>query len=215
MNHIRHVETSRELWRKEEMKSFYILPLLAFLLNCHVHGSHSGLAYASNPVPPAVYSDSHRAVCRMRPNTGLASGMPRVYGHILFTQSGPKDKLSVTFRLYGLPVSSQQPRALHIHEYGDLSKGCGSTGGHYNPLGVNHPQHPGDFGNFVPVNGKIRHSQDSNATLFGTLSILGRSVVIHEGQDDLGKGGNVASLLNGNAGGRLACCVIGVGNPQI
>ncbi|XP_056327844.1 extracellular superoxide dismutase [Cu-Zn] [Danio aesculapii] len=191
------------------MIHFNILPLLAFLLSCHVLfcGSGSGLAYASN-------SDSLQAVCRMQPNTRLAPGMPRVYGHILFRQSGPKEKLSVTFRLYGLPVDSQQPRAMHIHEYGDLSRGCDSTGGHYNPLNVNHPQHPGDFGNFVPVNKKIRQSLDSPATLFGKLSILGRSVVIHEGKDDLGRGGNVGSLLNGNAGGRLACCVIGLGNPQ-
>uniref|UniRef100_A0A8C0YIG9 Superoxide dismutase [Cu-Zn] n=1 Tax=Cyprinus carpio carpio TaxID=630221 RepID=A0A8C0YIG9_CYPCA len=173
------------------MKSFCILPLLAFLLSCYVHfcGSRSGLAYASNPVFPPVNTNSLRA-------------------------SGPKEKLRVTFRLHGLPVYSQKPRAMHIHEYGDLSKGCGSTGGHYNPLSVNHPQHPGDFGNFVPVNGKIRQSLDSSATLFGRFSILGRSVVIHEGEDDLGRGGNVESLLNGNAGGRLACCVIGLANPQ-
>ncbi|KAK2909026.1 hypothetical protein Q8A67_004863 [Cirrhinus molitorella] len=192
------------------MKSFYILPLLTFLLNVHFCGSHLGLAYVSNPVSPQAVN----AVCRMRPNTRLSPGMPRVYGHVFFKQSGPNEKLSVTFKLYGLPVNSQQPRAMHIHEYGDLSKGCGSTGGHYNPLGVNHPQHPGDFGNFVPVNGKICQSLDFSATLFGRLSILGRSVVIHEGEDDLGRGGNVESLLNGNAGGRLACCVIGLANPQ-
>ncbi|XP_048052687.1 extracellular superoxide dismutase [Cu-Zn] [Megalobrama amblycephala] len=191
----------------------YILQLLAFLLSCHVHfsESRSTLAHVSNPVER---SDSLLAVCRMHPNTRLAPGLPRVYGHILFKQSGPKEKLRVTFKLHGLPVDSQQPRAMHIHEYGDLTKGCGSTGGHYNPLSVNHPQHPGDFGNFVPVNGKIRKSQDSSATLFGRDSILGRSVVIHEGEDDLGRGGNVESLLNGNAGGRLACCVIGLGNTQ-
>ena len=26
----------------------------------------------------------------------------------------------------------------HIHEYGDFSEGCDSTGGHYNPFGVLH-----------------------------------------------------------------------------
>ncbi|XP_051558989.1 extracellular superoxide dismutase [Cu-Zn] [Myxocyprinus asiaticus] len=199
------------------MKALQISLLLAVLFSCHVHfsGSLSGLAYASNPVPP-VYSDSRslQTVCRMHPNTRLAPGLPRVYGQVFFKQSGPKEKLRVTFRLYGLPDHSKQPRAVHIHEYGDLSKGCESTGGHYDPLGMNHPQHPGDFGNFVPNNGKIRQSMDANATLFGRLSVLGRSVVIHEGEDDLGRGGNVESLRNGNAGQRLACCVIGLGNPR-
>ena len=26
----------------------------------------------------------------------------------------------------------------HVHEYGDLSDGCTSAGGHYNPRGVKH-----------------------------------------------------------------------------
>ncbi|TRZ00871.1 hypothetical protein DNTS_034090 [Danionella cerebrum] len=176
------------------MKSELFLPLLVLLLRCCVHlcGSHSVLANASN-------SDSLLAVCRIRPNPRLAAGLPRVYGHILFRQPGPKEKLNVTLRLYGFPVDSQQPRAIHIHEYGDFSKGCLSTGGHYNPFIVNHPQHPGDFGNFKSANGKIRQSLHSSATLFGELSILGRSVVIHEGEDDLGRGDNTESLLTGNA----------------
>lgn len=194
------------------MKTLCFSPLVALCLVCHLYfcGSLTGLAYASE------YSNSGslKAICRMHPNTRIASGMPRVYGQIFFEQSGPKEKLKVTFRLYGLPVDSNQPRAMHIHEYGDLSKGCDSTGGHYNPLRIHHPEHPGDFGNFVPKNGKIRQSQHFNATLFGKLSIIGRSVVIHDGEDDLGRGGNAESLLNGNAGRRLACCVIGLGNPR-
>lgn len=184
--------------------------LVALLLGCHLYfcGSFSGLAYAetSNTGPL-------KAMCRINPNTRLASGLPRVYGRILFEQSDPKEKLTVTFRLSGFP-DDKQPRAMHIHEYGDIRKGCDSTGGHYNPLEIDHPQHPGDFGNFVSNNGKIRHSQLCNATLFGKLSIIGRSVVIHEGKDDLGRGGNVGSLLHGNAGRRLACCVIGLSNPK-
>uniref|UniRef100_A0A8C1MZZ3 Superoxide dismutase copper/zinc binding domain-containing protein n=1 Tax=Cyprinus carpio TaxID=7962 RepID=A0A8C1MZZ3_CYPCA len=68
-------------------------------------------------------------------------------------------------------ILALKPGAMYIHEYGDLSKGCGSTGGHCNLLSVNHPQHPGDFGNFIPVNENIHQSLDSSATLFGRLII--------------------------------------------
>uniref|UniRef100_A0A8C2K8N6 Superoxide dismutase copper/zinc binding domain-containing protein n=1 Tax=Cyprinus carpio TaxID=7962 RepID=A0A8C2K8N6_CYPCA len=87
----------------------------------------------------------------------------------------------VTLRLNGLPV---QPGAMYIHEYGDLSKGCGSTGGHCNLLSVNHPQHPGDFGNFIPVNENIHQSLDSSATLFGRLLKKMDDQVVQAGVDE-------------------------------
>jgi Cu/Zn superoxide dismutase len=41
----------------------------------------------------------------------------------------------------------------HIHEFGDMSKGCESMGGHYNPDGVDHGDleqgHVGDLGNIT------------------------------------------------------------------
>ncbi|XP_067440847.1 extracellular superoxide dismutase [Cu-Zn]-like [Thunnus thynnus] len=162
------------------------------------------------------HNGSLYAACKMRPSTSLAEGLPKVYGQVLFKQDYPQGKLKVLLRFNGFPRGSDpQPRAVHIHQYGDLSRGCDSTGGHYNPYDVNHPNHPGDFGNFEPQQGKILRVIESEATLFGSMSAIGRAVVIHEKKDDLGRGGDAGSLQHGNAGRRLGCCIIGISSPNL
>ncbi|XP_063165979.1 extracellular superoxide dismutase [Cu-Zn] [Candoia aspera] len=157
------------------------------------------------------------ASCSVKPDDKLESDKPHVTGQVLFRQNYPHGQLEVIFSLAGFPIGTNlSRRAIHIHQYGDLSNGCVSLGGHYNPWKVNHPHHPGDFGNFYAKEGKIRKLKSNlKATLFGPQTILGRSVVIHEQEDDLGKGDNQASLENGNAGKRLACCVIGTCNKNL
>ena len=39
-------------------------------------------------------------------------------------------------------------------------------------------------------------------------SVIGRSIVIHNGIDDLGLGGTDESLKTGSAGSRMACAII-------
>lgn len=115
--------------------------------------------------------------------------------------------------------------AIHIHKSGDLSAHCDSLCSHYNPFNMNHGgrkgenRHLGDFGNIkVNRDGKVRTDlqieylplvQDQ----YG-ISIIGRSVIIHQGTDDLGKGKGSKrseSLKTGNAGQRVLCGVIGYG----
>ena len=107
--------------------------------------------------------------------------------------------------------------AIHIHETGDMRKGCMSLKAHYNPHNKNHggpndkDRHVGDFGNITAdKNGEVNVTFMSDLVkLKGKTSVIGRSFVIHEGIDDLGRGGNEESLKTGNAGGRMGCGVIG------
>ncbi|KAK0138872.1 Extracellular superoxide dismutase [Cu-Zn] [Merluccius polli] len=166
------------------------------------------------------YNDVMYAACRVKPSSGLAVGLPRVHGHVLFKQELPQGPLNVYFYMNGFRAEgagdAAHLRAIHIHQFGDIGEGCGATGGHYNPYGAPHPAHPGDFGNFAVRDGKIVAEKESaNATLSGPLSVIGRAVVLHQEADDLGQGSDAASTLHGNAGTRLACCVIGLSSDTL
>ncbi|QQP39452.1 Superoxide dismutase 1 soluble, partial [Caligus rogercresseyi] len=72
-------------------------------------------------------------------------------------------------------------------------------------------RHVGDLGNVQVYWGSNLqvHLWDDLISLYeSTNSILGRTIVIHEGRDDLGVGGDFSSLTTGNAGPRVACGII-------
>lgn len=109
----------------------------------------------------------------------------------------------------------------------DTTNGCMSTGPHFNPAKKKHgapdaeERHAGDMGNVeATADGCEFTITDSQIPLSGPNSIVGRACVIHELEDDLGLGDSSeigtqgkTSETTGNAGGRLACGVIGL-TPQ-
>lgn len=106
----------------------------------------------------------------------------------------------------------------HVHEFGDSTNGCTSAGPHFNPGGKTHgaptddERHAGDLGNIEADASGVAtvNISDPNISLQGPTNIVGRSVVVHADPDDMGKGGHELSKTTGNAGGRLACGVVGV-----
>lgn len=133
-------------------------------------------------------------------------------GYILFTEKAKYTEIHV--KLEGLPPGK---RGFHIHEKGNLMDGCQSLCAHYNPKNKNHgdlnekDSHVGDLGNIiVDKKGKVDCViQAKQVRLTGKYSVIGRSIVIHQKEDDLGNGNDEESLITGNAGKRIACGIIG------
>ncbi|KAG7443724.1 copper/zinc binding superoxide dismutase, partial [Guyanagaster necrorhizus] len=147
----------------------------------------------------------------------VLSGPSPVNGTVIFQQSSYDGPVHVTGRIVGLDPSAL--RGFHVHTSGNLTDGCTSAGEHYNPFNTTHggptdpitKRHVGDLGNIQSdASGvAVLDITDEIISLNGPLSIIGRSMVVHTGTDDLGKGGTNLSLTTGNSGARAACGVIG------
>jgi Cu-Zn family superoxide dismutase len=151
--------------------------------------------------PPSIKT----AVCIIH---GL--GDHKVSGVLHFTQRG--NTVHVTGRLTGLKPGKH---GFHVHEFGDCTSKDGSSAGtHFDLEGNPHggpgskKRHIGDLGN-IEANGQgvaEINKTDKVIRLSGRKSILGRSIIVHEKEDDLK---DIKS-----AGGRIGCGVIGVGKPE-
>ena len=148
-----------------------------------------------------------KAICILHKNNN------KISGHVIFTQN---KKVKVEYFIKGLKDGEH---GFHIHEYGDLSDTCKSACSHFNPFNTNHggrnskERHVGDLGNITSKNGIAKgYFYDNMISLDPKhiCCIIGRSVIVHQDRDDLGKGNDNESLKTGNAGKRLACGVIGI-----
>lgn len=150
--------------------------------------------------------DPTKAIAVLHPTTGST-----VAGTVTFTVSG--DAVKVVADLTGLTPGKH---GFHIHEFGDCSSpDAKSAGGHFNPGGHQHgapdatDRHAGDLGNIdADASGKAHlEISDKVMKLSGNDSIVGHAVIVHEKADDL------KTQPTGDAGGRVACGVIGVAKP--
>ncbi|WOO80596.1 Superoxide dismutase [Cu-Zn] [Vanrija pseudolonga] len=148
----------------------------------------------------------------------VLAGPGGVAGVIHFSQDKGSCEVSVTGTISGLSPNAEH--GFHVHQFGDISGGCNSTGGHFNPFNKTHGapdakvRHVGDLGNIkTDANGTATVDiKDSKIQLLGARTIFGRGVVVHAGRDDLGLGNETDSKTTGHAGARAACGVIAVAN---
>lgn len=154
--------------------------------------------------------------CKVAPEGNLHKG---VKGFFTFEQiSSGHSGSSGTLTRISYEVSGLKPHAkhgVHVHETANFHDGCASTGDHFNPFGFNHGdnhfkfKHLGDLGNILANSWGIAKGSNlvSDIPLSGRNTILGRAIVVHENEDDLGLGGDDASraAAGGNAGGRKFC----------
>lgn len=159
--------------------------------------------------------ESRKARCFMIPDPNVKSDLS---GEVNFSQDNESSPLIIEAKIFG---SANGNHGFHIHEKNTIEGGCDSAGAHFNPKNMGHGglqgdiRHQGDMGNLLIENGKTSKNQfqTSNMTLFGDDSIIGRTCVIHQNQDDLGKGDNAASKINGNSGTKLACGIVQMHDP--
>ena len=125
--------------------------------------------------------------------------------------------VEVTFNLKGVPPGKH---GIHIHEKGmfceeqlQTTNPCNCTHGHYNPEEKDHGFHVGDLCfNIEPdTSGNVKFSYIDGRLGQYLYDLPGRTVVLHEDEDDLGLLGenrDPESLKSGNAGNRIACAEI-------
>jgi len=138
----------------------------------------------------------------------------KIQGIVIFKQKD--DYVRILIDVKGL--SKNHKHGFHIHESGDLREGCKSCCAHYNP---DNTEHAGLHGGHVGDLGNIKTDADGNCLMsiktnkFVVDEILGRSIIIHEDEDDLGLGNESDSKTTGHSGARIACSVIGISKDGI
>jgi Cu-Zn family superoxide dismutase len=148
-----------------------------------------------------------KAVAVVTPTEGNSTN-----GVVTFEMAG--DVCKITYDIKGLKPGKH---GFHIHQFGDINCSDGKcAGGHFNPFGKKHggptsaERHVGDLGNIEANADGVAKGEmtDPEIKLAGAASIIGRSVMVHGGEDDL------KSDPAGNAGARVGDGVVGIAKEE-
>ena len=133
---------------------------------------------------------------------------PEVEGEVLISNCANGVKINATFTK--LPKGKH---GFHIHKAGDLrGEGCKGLCEHYDVGKHTHgsyrskERHTGDLGNVQMIQKRCKKTYTIKSSV---KDLLGRSLIIHGDEDDLGKGGFEDSKVTGHSGARIACAIIG------
>ncbi len=142
---------------------------------------------------------------------------PKVQGEVCFYQK--KGGVEIQYLFTRLPPG---PHGFHIHRAGDLrGEGCKAACDHWHkgkptthggPPTHKGPRHTGDLGNINIYREGVKYDDVRGLMFLKNVTLdelYGRSVIVHEDEDDYGMGNEDDSKTTGHSGSRIACGVIG------
>ncbi len=137
----------------------------------------------------------------------------KVKGEIIITKYQDGVKIKVFFTK--LPKGKH---GFHIHKAGDLrGEGCKGLCEHFDIGNHNHgsgpsskhERHTGDLGNIEIKSGNNHFKKTYFLNNILVQDLWGRSIIVHEDEDDLGKGIFEDSKTTGHSGKRIGCAIFG------
>ncbi|XP_067896645.1 superoxide dismutase [Cu-Zn]-like isoform X2 [Heterodontus francisci] len=154
--------------------------------------------------------------CFMRGDQAEQVSESSVHGMVTFEWDETEEVL-IKGTIEGLKPGKH---GLYVCALGNITDGYTSSGVHYNPCEKKHggpedtERHVGDLGNIEANDDGVANFEmhDRLLRLAGNYSIIGRTLVVTENEDDLGKAENDDSTVTGNVGKGLAWGIIGIAN---
>jgi Cu-Zn family superoxide dismutase len=150
-------------------------------------------------------------------------------GVAVFKDNGIQGEVVLTNKGRGVHIIAhfiklpKGPHGFHIHKAGDLrGEGCMGLCEHYD---IGHhvhgagptskrERHTGDLGNISIKSNKKYVKKTYYIRGTSVQDLIGRSIIVHEGEDDLGQGGFEDSKTTGHSGKRIGCAIIGRAYPK-